>query len=345
MAAKRHPNPNPAVTLREVAAQSGVSVATASQALSGRGRMTDETRERVRQVSEQLGYVPNALGRGLRTGRTHALGVHHQNAAVALGTLYFRDFLAGVIETAHAHDHDVAVLSSNAGTPRRTAPRVDGVIVTDPIGDDTRARELMESRLPVVAGEHLPANLPPSDVVTADHATAVREILEDAYAHGARHPLLVAPDANSGWGDVLRSTVAEWCSERGLTAVFVESRFADVETEALRRQLGTFLAQHADIDLVLVASSWEVFTALDALRAAGREPGRDVLVAACADAPALHDCDPPVTAIELPALALGRACAMRLLELLDGAQEVGTVRTVPTLVHHRASTSVVLHAD
>ncbi|MTG89410.1 LacI family DNA-binding transcriptional regulator [Cellulosimicrobium sp. BIT-GX5] len=345
MTAVRQGGPR-AVTLREVAAHAGVSVATASQALAGRGRMTSATRERVGRSAETLGYVPNALARGLRTGRTHAIGVHHQNAAQALGTSYFRDFLAGTIEAAHAHDHDVAVLSSNTAEPRRTAPRVDGVIVTDPISDDTRARELMESRLPVVAGEHLPAGLPPSAVVAVDHAAAVREILDDASRRGARVPLLVAPDANSGWGDLLRSTVAAWCANRGLAPVQVESRFGDVAVDDHRHRLAPVLAGRPDVDLVLASSSWEALGALAALRAAGREPGRDVLLAACADTPALSDGDVAVTAVELPALALGRACAERLLELLedDGGPHAGagTVLTVPTVVHHRASTACLL---
>ncbi|TWH26122.1 LacI family transcriptional regulator, partial [Isoptericola variabilis J7] len=81
------------VTLKDVAAAAGVSVATASQALAGRGRMTAATRARVQRTADGLGYVANPLGRGLRTGRTQALGVHHQSAAASLETPYFREFL------------------------------------------------------------------------------------------------------------------------------------------------------------------------------------------------------------------------------------------------------------
>ncbi|MBD7919939.1 LacI family DNA-binding transcriptional regulator [Cellulomonas sp. Sa3CUA2] len=331
------------VTLKDVAAAAGVSVATASHALAGRGRMTDATRQRVRRAAEGLGYLPNAMARSLRTGRAQALGVHNQSAAESLGTAYFRDFLAGAIEAAHRHDHDLVVLSSDTHRPRTTAPRVDGVVVVDPIADDLRARELMEMPVPVVAGEHVPAHMPPCAVVAVDHATALRTVLDAAATAGASRPLLAAPDENSGWGELLREIVGAWCAERGTSPVLVSTEFGIRSVEHDRALLTPVLAAHPEVDLVIGASPFAAQGALEVLRALGRTPGGDVLVAACADEPALREQDPAVTAIELPAHALGVACVERLVEILDsddGAQDaLGTVRTIPAPVHLRASTS------
>ena len=49
------------VTLREVASAAGVSVATASKALNGQGRMTAQTRERIRETAQRRGCRPNSL--------------------------------------------------------------------------------------------------------------------------------------------------------------------------------------------------------------------------------------------------------------------------------------------
>ncbi|AEG44998.1 LacI family DNA-binding transcriptional regulator [Isoptericola variabilis] len=331
------------VTLKDVAAAAGVSVATASQALAGRGRMTAATRARVQRTADGLGYVANPLGRGLRTGRTQALGVHHQSAAASLETPYFREFLAGAIEAAHRHDYDLVVLSSDTARPRRSAPRVDGVVVVDPIGNDLRARALMELPLPVVAGEHVPPDMPPCAVVAADHATAVRTVLDEAAAHGARHVLLAAPDTHSGWGNLLRDVVSAWCAERGTVPVLVATEFGERSVERHRALVEPALGAHPEVELVLVASPFAARGAMDALRALGRQPGRDVLVAAGADAPSLLEEDPPVTAIELPAHALGVACVERLVSILDGdvtlTEALGSVQTVPSPVHLRASTA------
>ncbi|WP_284386757.1 LacI family DNA-binding transcriptional regulator [Devosia yakushimensis] len=59
----------------DVAAAAGVSVATASRALNDTGRMTDETRERVKQVAAELGFRPNAMARGLLSKRSFTIGL------------------------------------------------------------------------------------------------------------------------------------------------------------------------------------------------------------------------------------------------------------------------------
>jgi LacI family transcriptional regulator len=63
------------VDLRQVAEASGVSLSTASRALSGSGRVSEATRVRIRRVAEELGYRPNALARGLRTNNSGLVGL------------------------------------------------------------------------------------------------------------------------------------------------------------------------------------------------------------------------------------------------------------------------------
>ena len=63
------------VTIHLVAAVAGVSISTASKALNGSGRMSPETRERVKRVAQEVGFRPNALARGLITKRSFTIGL------------------------------------------------------------------------------------------------------------------------------------------------------------------------------------------------------------------------------------------------------------------------------
>ncbi|MBN9026839.1 MAG: LacI family DNA-binding transcriptional regulator, partial [Rhizobiales bacterium] len=63
------------VTLRDVAEAAGVSVATASKALNDQGRMTVETRTRIRSVALQLGFRPNGLAQSLLRRRSFTVGL------------------------------------------------------------------------------------------------------------------------------------------------------------------------------------------------------------------------------------------------------------------------------
>ncbi|MEA5119798.1 MAG: LacI family DNA-binding transcriptional regulator [Propionibacterium sp.] len=328
------------VTLKDVARAASVSIGTASDALSGRGRLSNQTRIRVAQAAADLGYVASALGKGLRTGRTNAIGIHHQDAIGALSMPYVPEFLAGAIEVAQRHDYDLTVLSSNWAAPRRTVPWVDGVIIMDPIGDDLRARELMTYGLPVVAGEHLPENMPDCQVVAADHREAVNRILRLVTDQGGHRPLLICPDRNSGWGDELRRVFSDWCSREQLPEHLLEVRFAEYDPEQLRPRIEAELKAHPEIDFILAASLSSALGALRAIEGVGRITGTDIGLACCADDPSLTEVSPQVTAVALPARALGAACAERLFQMLDDpeAAEAGSVRTLPAQVNFREST-------
>src|SRR5450432_3399325 len=63
------------VTITDVARLAGVSPGTASKALNGRGGISADTADRVRQAADRLGYQPNALARGLLTGRSFTVGL------------------------------------------------------------------------------------------------------------------------------------------------------------------------------------------------------------------------------------------------------------------------------
>ena len=58
------------VSIRDVAREAGVSVTTVSHALNGKGRLNAETRKRVREVADRLGYRPNPAARSLVSGHT-----------------------------------------------------------------------------------------------------------------------------------------------------------------------------------------------------------------------------------------------------------------------------------
>ena len=62
-------------TIRDVAADAGVSIGTASKALNGQGRLRPETRERVAEAARRLGFAPNPLAQALLAGRTYTVGM------------------------------------------------------------------------------------------------------------------------------------------------------------------------------------------------------------------------------------------------------------------------------
>ena len=82
------------VTLTDVAQVAGVSIATASPSLSPSNHpVNNQTRQRVLQVAEEMGYRPNLIARSLRLERTFTLGVVVENVAEFFSSLILRGIL------------------------------------------------------------------------------------------------------------------------------------------------------------------------------------------------------------------------------------------------------------
>ena len=121
------------VTIRDVAAEAGVSIGTASKALNGQGKLRTETRERVAEVAQRLGFAPNTLAQALLAGRSFTVGLITTDsfgrfsipvmlgAEDALGNGQVSVFMCDTRDDPEREQRYVEMLA---------ARRVDGLIVT-----------------------------------------------------------------------------------------------------------------------------------------------------------------------------------------------------------------------
>ncbi len=145
----------PRVTIRDVAAEAGVSISSVSAALSGRPGVSEETRERIVDVAQRLGWVPSLRGRSLSGRKAYAVGLALER---------YRQM---------ALDH-----------------RVDGVFLTDIARDDARVRLVTELGLPAVAvNSSLRCSLPS---VRQDHRRGLVELMDQVISLGHRRIAHVA---------------------------------------------------------------------------------------------------------------------------------------------------------
>src|ERR1700733_7523492 len=82
------------VTIRQIADLAGVSIATVSRVVNGRGDVSDETRELVQRIVREHGYSVNRTARGLSAGRTGFVGVTVPKVA----PVFFSSILSGAAE-------------------------------------------------------------------------------------------------------------------------------------------------------------------------------------------------------------------------------------------------------
>ncbi|NKX50607.1 LacI family transcriptional regulator, partial [Arthrobacter deserti] len=127
------------VTIRDVARAAGVSVTAVSHSLNGKGTLAEATRQRVREVAEQLGYQPNPLARGMRRSPIGGVGLMLRPLDT-LGTYrphgvdYFTR-LSGAVAV-ECLDRGMGVMLTRDLTQLPRSPlalSLDGYIIDDPV--------------------------------------------------------------------------------------------------------------------------------------------------------------------------------------------------------------------
>ena len=121
------------VSIKDIAKAAGVSHSTVSRALSDSPLIKAETKARIQQLAQEMGYSPDAIARSLVTQRTHTVGV----VVTTITDPFVAEVVQGIEDTAQENDYSV-ILASSASEPERElaavemlrAKRVDSLIVT-----------------------------------------------------------------------------------------------------------------------------------------------------------------------------------------------------------------------
>ncbi|TDC03807.1 LacI family transcriptional regulator [Nonomuraea longispora] len=316
------------VTILTVAREAGVSKTTASDALRGSGRVSEATRAAVAQVAERLGYVPNGSARHLRRASTGTIGLHVPE--VLTRSSYYMSFVFGAVERAARHDYDVTLITSGQRRPR--PPRVDGLVLGDPLGGDPVVESLMGTGLPTVSCERFPGDRQADGVVWSEHAEMLTRLLGHLRSSGAARPALIVAGDESDWAASLHRGYLGWCAGQGVAPLVRRVSFDATGDEV--RAAARDLLRSSPLDALVCAPAGAATEVAPLLR----ESGGDVLLASCVDSAATRLADPPITAIDLRPREAGESCAELLFELLAGAAPAGTERLHPIELAVRAST-------
>ena len=139
-------------TIRDVAREAGVSIATVSRVFNDSAVVSAETARVVREAAAQLHYWPNGVARSLITSRTHALGVLLPD----IHGEFFSEIIRGADLAARANDLHLLVSSSHADSEalaealRSMSGRIDGLIVMAPDVDAPAAVASFARHCPTV---------------------------------------------------------------------------------------------------------------------------------------------------------------------------------------------------
>lgn len=177
------------VSIKDIAEVCGVSTATVSKALNNRDDVNPTTKERVQEVAKQLGYLPNAMARALKTKKTYNIGILMMDKAQnGLKHHYFSSILDSFKVVMERNGYDLTFISNQIGEQTFSYyehcmyRNVDGVLAACVEFDTPEMQMLLESKLPVVSIDYISDN---GFTVVSDNDDGIRRAVE--YALGKGH--------------------------------------------------------------------------------------------------------------------------------------------------------------
>ncbi|WP_122818950.1 LacI family DNA-binding transcriptional regulator [Nocardioides pantholopis] len=309
--------------LIDVAAAAGVSIATASRALSGTPGVSSSLAEKVRQVAADLGYVANLHARSLASGSTETVGlVVHE-----IGDPYFSEIASGVLRVAVAEGRTVQICHTGRDPEAElhqirslVASRVGAILVAgsgfvDPEVELPSRRELERfaetgGRVAVIGRHHLGV-----DAVLPDNTEGGRDIASHVLDLGHRRLAVIAGSRELTTVTDRLAGVHEAMAAAGLdpaSAPVIEGEFT---REGGRVCARTVLAEHPETTAILALNDDMAIGCLSELRQAGVPvPGR-ISVTGFDDVAVAGDLSPGLTTVRLPMAEMGaRALGLALKE-------------------------------
>ncbi len=262
-------------TIKQVAQRAQVSSATVSRVLNDDRRVSVAFRERVLQAVAELDYRPNGIARNLRRQKTDTIGVivsdienpHFTRAVRAIeDAAYKQGFRVILCNTDETPEKQRAYLEVHA------AEQVLGVILAPADPRDPTISALIDMNIPIVAFDRS-VDDPRADAVFADNVQAARLATEHLVNAGRRHVGFIAGRLEIQTGADRLKGYQNVMEERGSGPAI---GYGEFRLNSAQRATHHLLADHPNLDGLVVANNLMAIGALNALREAGTRVPDDV---------------------------------------------------------------------
>ena len=334
--------PSEEVSIADVAARAGVSVATVSRVLNGHTNVRQPTREKVLAAVAVSGYRINELARNLRTAESRLL----LTMVPDFGNPFYAAIVRGIDSVARQNGYFMLLCDTGADPLRERSyfdllrgRRADGAICLDPAAVQKALAE-EASALPWVACcEFDPAAGVP--YVGIDNHAAAGDVVRYLVGRGHRKIALI----NSGHGYLYGRQRFEGYRD-ALVAAGIEAHPAwQIELdsldytagEAAARQLAALGADRPTA--VFAVSDTLAIGVINGLRGAALSVPEDVAVVGFDDIAVAAHIDPPLTTVAQPMREIGERLVRMILDILEGGVTNPASITLPHRLVLRATTA------
>ncbi len=335
---------NSNVTIADVAEIAKVSKMSVSRVLNGQPGVSEKTRQRILEVIEQTGYVPNS-GPNLRPVGSKLIAL----LVPAITTTYMGEILRGVSGAAERLNYGLMLYTQGAvSNIQRTShylsilssSQVDGVLLVVPHDYEVIVDDLKQHDLPYVIIDHH-SNTEDEPSVTATNRKGLLDAMRYLLALGHRRigfitgrmDIACSHDRLQGYYDGL--------AEVGLPVDQELIREGDFSQPSGFLNARDLLQLPEPPTAIVASNDLLAFGAMDAAKDIGLVIGQDISLIGFDDIDMASQTHPPLTTVRQPMAAMGETALDMLVTLLHGQKPLTTRRELPTELIIRESTGRV----
>lgn len=305
------------LTLSDIAQELGVSKTTVSRAISGKGRISEATKARVRQYIEANDYKPNVIAKSLAQSKTFNIGVVLPADSNLAEIPFFQSCMMGICDVAASFEYDVIVTTTtedDISLLRRLIQnnKVDGIILTRTTTNDLAIDYLKKVHIPfVVIGSSQD-----EEVVQIDnnHLEGCCELTSILIKYGYRKIALIGGNQRH---------IVNTNRYKGFLKAFADNDipvsnelvYANLTNKVMiERTVDLIMGQNADC--IICSDDIICSAVLTRLNEKGYVIPRDVKIASFYDSVYLENYNPPVTSLRIDVKALGVEAGKCLINLI-----------------------------
>ncbi len=310
------------VSMKDIAAACGVSVATVSKAINNHSDIGEETKALIKRKAKEMGYHPNTWARALKTNKSYNLGVLYKEASGSgLTHDYFSQILENFKVTAENQGYDITFLNnSKLGNDKvsyldHSIHRgMDGVMIAIADYKSPEVIELLQSDLPVVTIDYVYNG---RISVTSDNIGGMRALMEQVYACGHRKIAYIYGEESSVTSNRL-STYYQFLEEKGIVAndeYVREGKYRD--SYAAGKITEELLDLENPPTCILYADDFSAIGGMNAIKTRGLSIPEDISIAGYDGILMASQLSPTLTTYWQNTVEIGRRAANELINLIE----------------------------
>lgn len=313
---------SPSITIRDVAREARVSVATVSRYLNQNVPVSEKLSKRIQKVMDRLDYVPQATARQLALRTKNTIGLLLTN----MHTSFFAPLLAGVEEVVRERGYHLLVASChpylyNDHKFPLGRHNTDGLLAFADSLTEERIAQFHEHQFPLVLIHRTPTAGMEIPFATVENKAATRKLINHLItAHGRRRIVLMRgleKQEDSYWREVgFRAALADHDIEFDEELALQGGFSRDIAYSTLKSFIQD--PERPCFDAVFAGDDEAAVGIYDALKECGYRIPEDVSVVGFDDSLLAPFLAPPLTTIKAPTEAVGRSAAEQLFRILEG---------------------------